>query len=81
MDIAVMNCAIGRAALLADAVILLRDHPEWAVWLPGNGRGWTAIRPAAARSAAPELPTMWVQASTARELADLMEACDQQLAG
>jgi hypothetical protein len=66
---------------LAEAVILMRDHPQWAIWLPVRGGDWTAIRPATSRSPAPELPTIWVHAATARELADLMHAGDEQVLG
>jgi hypothetical protein len=64
---------------LAEAVTLMRDHPQWAIWLPASGRDWTAIRPATSRPPAPELPTMWVHAATPSELADLMHAGDEQV--
>jgi hypothetical protein len=64
---------------LAEAVILLRDHPYWAIWLPVSGRDWTAVRPASSRPPAPELPMMWVHADTASELARLMDAMDVQI--
>ena len=55
---------------LAEAIILMRDHPQWAIWLPAKGRDWIAIRPATSRPPTPELPTIWVHAATASELAD-----------
>jgi hypothetical protein len=64
---------------LGEAVILLRAHPQWAIWLPANGSDWTAIRPASSRPPAPELPTIWVHAGTADELARLMQAADEQV--
>jgi hypothetical protein len=67
--------------VLAEVVILLRDHPRWAVWIPVGGGNWTAIRPASSSRPAPELPTIWVHADTAVELARLMESCDEQVAG
>ena len=66
---------------LAEAVILLRDHPQWAIWLPASGGDWTAIRPASSRPPSPELPTIWVHADTASELAELMQAADEQVSG
>jgi hypothetical protein len=68
-------------AVLAEAIILLRDHPQWAIWLPASRRDWTAIRPASSRPPAPELPTIWVHAETASELANLMQAADEQVSG
>lgn len=66
---------------LAEALILLRDHPQWAIWRPASGSDWTAIRPASSRPPAPELPTMWVHADTAAELARLIQAADRQVSG
>ena len=68
-------------AVLAEATILLRDHPQWAIWLPVSRRDWIAIRPASSRPPAPELPTIWVHAETASELANLMKAADEQVSG
>jgi hypothetical protein len=68
-------------ALLAEAIILLRDHPQWAIWIPASWRDWKAIRPASSRPPAPELPTIWVHAETASELANLMKAADEQVSG
>jgi hypothetical protein len=66
---------------LAEAVILLRNHPQWAIWRPVGGERWAAIRPASSRPPAPELPTIWVHADTASGLARLMQACDEQVSG
>jgi hypothetical protein len=66
---------------LSEAVILLRAHPQWAIWRPASGSDWTAIRPASSRPPAPELPTIWVHADTADELARLMQAADEQISG
>jgi hypothetical protein len=68
-------------AVLAEAIILLRDHPHWAIWLPASGADWNAIRPASSRPPSPELPTIWVHAETASELANLMKAADEQVSG
>lgn len=77
----IAQVAVEEEASLAEAIILLRDHPQWAIWRPANGSNWTAIRPASSRPPAPELPTMWVHAYTAGELARLMRACDEQVSG
>jgi len=68
-------------ATLAEAIILLRDHPQWAIWRPTSGSNWTAIRPASSGPPAPELPTIWVHADTPEELARLMQASDEQISG
>ena len=67
--------------VLTEAVILLRDHPQWAIWLPASGGDWTAIRPASSRPPSPELPTIWIYADTASELAQLMRSADEQVSG
>lgn len=61
---------------LAEAAILLCAFPQWAVWLPADRGGWTAMRPADSMSPGPETPMVWVQAGTAGELAGLMQAAD-----
>jgi hypothetical protein len=71
----------GEEAVLAEAIILLRDHPQWAIWLPASGGDWIAIRPASSRPPTPELPTIWVHADTASELARLMRSTDEQVSG
>lgn len=64
---------------LAEAVILLREHPSWAVWMPTGRRDWTAARPASSRSPGPDLPMIWVHAETSAELANRMHSADAQL--
>jgi hypothetical protein len=66
---------------LSEAVALLRNHPRWAIWLPVGNGDWAAIRPASSRPPSPELPTIWVHADTASELARLMDAADEQISG
>jgi hypothetical protein len=66
---------------LAEAVALLRNHPRWAIWLPVGSGDWAAIRPASSRPPSPELPTIWVHAATASELACLMRLADEQISG
>ena len=66
---------------LAEAAVLLRDHPCWAIWLPAGDRGWTAVRPASSRPPAAELPMIWIHAGTASELARRMDAMDEQVSG
>jgi hypothetical protein len=44
--------------VLAEAVVLLRAHPHWAVWLPADGGGWTAVRPAGWMPPGPEVPAV-----------------------
>jgi hypothetical protein len=73
--------ALRGEADLAEAIILLRDHPQWAIWLPASSGDWIAIRPASSRPPSPELPTIWVHADTASELANLMQAADEQVSG
>lgn len=65
---------------VAEIIALYRDFPAWAVWLPYRGRGWAAVRPASARPPGPDLPMVWLQATTSAELADRMRAMDAQLA-
>ena len=69
----------GNFRVLAEAAILLRDHPRWAVWLPASDHDWTAVRPASSRPPGPEVPMLWVHAGTAGELARMMRAADAQL--
>jgi hypothetical protein len=66
---------------LAEANALLRNHPRWAIWLPVGSNDWAAIRPASSRPPSPELPTIWVHADTASELARLMRLADEQVSG
>lgn len=74
---------LGAAAdvhALAEAAILMHDHPRWAVWIPRDQAGWTAARPASSRRPAPELPMLWINAESASELADMMDSADGQAA-
>jgi hypothetical protein len=64
------------ARALAEAVVLFRDHPLWPVWLPVDGRAWTAVRPAGSRPPGPEVPLLWVQAATAAQLDVRMRSAD-----
>ena len=64
---------------IAQVIVLYREFPAWAVWLPHGGRRWTAVRPASARAPAPEVPMIWVHAGTAAELAARMRGADAQL--
>jgi hypothetical protein len=66
---------------VSEVVVLYREFPVWAVWLPHGGRQWTAVRPASARAPGPDLPMIWVHAATPAELADRMRGVDGQLAG
>lgn len=66
------------ARTFAKALLLHRDFPAWAVWLPASGE-WTAVRPASGRHPAPDLPLIWVTGTTSAELAVKMRAVDEQL--
>jgi hypothetical protein len=65
---------------ITEAIVLHREFPAWAVWLPHGGRRWTAVRAASARDPGPDLPMIWVRAATAAELAGRMRRADAQLA-
>ena len=69
----------GARRAVTEFIVLHRQFPAWAVWLPHQGRPWTALRPASARVPAPDLPMIWVHAATAADLADRMRAADDQL--
>jgi hypothetical protein len=73
-----LNGAATRTAV--ELLGLYREFPAWAVWLPAGGT-WVALRPASSRQPAPELPMIWVTASSAMELASRMRAAQQQLGG
>ena len=66
---------------ISEVVVLCREFPAWAVWLPHGGRQWTAVRPASARAPGPDLPMIWVHAAVPAELAERMRGVDGQLAG
>jgi hypothetical protein len=76
-----MAAMISQEEDLAEANALLRNHPRWAIWLPVGSGDWAAIRPASSRPPSPELPTIWVHADTASELARLMRLADEQVSG
>lgn len=67
--------------VIAEVIMLHREFPAWAVWLPAQRRSWTAVRPASARTPGPGLPMVWVHAATSADLADRMRVMDAQLAG
>jgi hypothetical protein len=71
--------AEARSAI-GQVVVLHREFPAWAVWLPHGARPWTAVRPASARAPGPDLPMIWVHAATSAELAGRMRGVDGQLA-
>ena len=66
-------------SVISQVVVLYREFPAWAVWLPRGGRQWTAVRPASARAPGPDLPMIWVHAATAEELTERMQRADAQL--
>jgi hypothetical protein len=70
----------GDRQAISQVIVLYREFPAWAVWLPYRGRRWTAVRPASARAPGPDLPMIWVHADTAAELAARMRSADAQLA-
>lgn len=65
----------------ADAAELLRNYPQWAIWLPAQGRDWTAVRPSSSRPPGPGLPMAWVHADTSAELAGRMRSVNEQISG
>ena len=67
-----------RQAMI-EVIVLHREFPAWAVWLPHGGRPWVAVRPASARVPGPDLPMIWTTAPTAAELAIRMESVNAQL--
>jgi GNAT superfamily N-acetyltransferase len=70
---------LASARRLAEAAVLIRAFPRWAVWLPEGSGTWTAARPAGLMPPGPEAPMVWVRAGTAGQLASLMRAADTQL--
>lgn len=66
---------------ITEIIVLHREFPAWAVWLPARSRTWTAVRPASARAPGPDLPMVWARAATSAELADRMRGVDAQLTG
>jgi hypothetical protein len=67
------------SGVISQVIVLHREFPAWAVWLPYRGRPWTAVRPASARAPGPDLPMIWVHAVIAAELAARMRGADAQL--
>ena len=67
------------ALTLAEVVVLYRDHPRWAVWMPVAGGEWAAVRPAGSRPPGPEVPMLWVHAGTAADLRGRMSRADARL--
>lgn len=67
--------------VVAEAAVLLHEHPQWAVWLPAVGGEWVAVRPAGSRPPDKEMPMIWVRAGTAAELAAEMLRADVALSG
>ena len=67
------------ALTLAELVVLYRDHPLWAVWMPAAGGEWAAVRPAGSRPPGPEVPMLWVRAGTAADLGGRMSRADAGL--
>ena len=65
---------------IVQVIVLQSEFPAWAVWLPHQGRSWTAVRPASARAPSADLPMIWVHAATPAELADRMRDVDAQVA-
>jgi hypothetical protein len=65
---------------VSQVIVLHREFPAWALWLPHGSSPWTAVRPASARAPGPDLPMIWVHADTAAELAARMRSADAQLA-
>lgn len=64
---------------MADAVVLHKMFPDWAIWLPERNRPWTAARSATGRDPGPGLPMIWVGRYTAAELAAKMREIDAHL--
>jgi hypothetical protein len=65
---------------LAVIAALHREHARWAVWRPQSASGrWTAVRPAGSRPPGPEVPLLWVSATTAAGLGERMREADATL--
>jgi hypothetical protein len=69
----------GAGHAIAQVIVLHREFPAWAVWLPHRGRDWIAVRPASARVPRPELPMIWVRAGSAADLGARMRRADAAL--
>jgi hypothetical protein len=57
---------------------LLREFPEWAIWLPKQGQ-WTAVRAPHAFIPFPQATLLWVKAASARQLCAELERAERQL--
>jgi len=66
--------------VITEVIVLHREFPAWAIWLPDRGHPWIAVRPASARVPSPDLPMLWVRAATAAGLAERLRGADGQLA-
>ena len=69
----------GALRVIIEVIVLHREFPAWAVWLPDRGHPWIAVRAASARTPGPELPMIWVSAGTAAELGTRMRQADAAL--
>jgi hypothetical protein len=78
---ALAGLAPERVRDMADAVVLHKMFPAWAVWLPEGSRPWTAARPASGSAPGPGLPMIWIGRNTAVDLAARMRDVDAQLPG
>ena len=67
------------ALALAEVVVLYRDHPRWAIWMPVADGEWAAVRPAGSRPPGPEVPMLWVHAGTVADLGGRMSRADARL--
>jgi hypothetical protein len=68
---ALAGIAPGALQDIAEVIVLHREFPAWAVWLPHGGRRWVAVRPASARAPGPDLPMVWTEAKTAAVISSL----------
>jgi hypothetical protein len=66
----------GALQVITEVIVLHREFPAWAVWLPDRGRSWIAVRAASARVPGPELPMLWLRAGSAAELGVRMRQAD-----
>ncbi len=57
---------------------LLHQFPEWAIWLPRQGR-WMAVRPPHDTRPTPNAPLIWVQASSASKLCDELRRAERRI--
>lgn len=64
----------GSVRGFAEAAFLVRAFPQWAICRHAEGRLWIAVRSVGSRPLGPEMPTVWVRAESAGELAERMRA-------